>query len=319
MRRLFSGLRRSIWVLVLLASLGFNALLVVNEAVFAAVSGLVGAATGLVMPKARLSGEVASLSKDLDAQKRINRELRQEAAVKQAELVAEQQAKRRIKTELATSAAELAVERTTARELRGMLAVEAANLAAETVVRQRAETKVANLSTGIAKQANQISKVSTRVKTRMATAVKRETATMAGEAIPGWGIGVIVAATTLEITDLCLTVADMKEMEALFAPDSKPLPEDLTICGAKVPSKKELMALVVDRPLEAWAAARAALPELSDLDLSEVDLKAAGVDFWNSTKGFSSMVATGALDATANATEAVKRKAMQLEHWWNKD
>lgn len=304
MRRLFSGLRRSIWVLLLVASLAFNALLVVNEAVFAAVSGLVGAATGLVMPKARLSGEVASLSKDLDAQKRINRELRQEAAVKQAELVAERQAKRQIKTELVTSAAELAVERKAVRELRGTLAVESAKLAAETVVRKRAEGKVANLSAGI-------SKVSAKVKTRMVTAAKRETASIAGKAIPGWGVGVIVAATALEINDLCQTVVDMKDMEALFAPQAQPLPEDFTICGVEPPSKSELMATVANSPHAAWEAARAVLPDLSEIDLSKVDLKAAGAEFWSDAVGFGSQVATGLGDAKT----ALDTELSQFQSW----
>ncbi len=311
MRRFVSGLRRSIWVLLLVASLGFNALLVVNEAVFAAVSGLVGAATGLVMPKARLSGEVASLGKDLDAQKRINRELRQEAAVKQAELVAEQQAKRRIKTELASSAAELAVERKAVRELRGMLAVEAANLAAETVVRQRAEIKVANLSAGIAKQAKQISNVSARVKTRMLTAEKREIAAMAGEAIPGWGVGVIIAATTLEVADLCLTFADMKEIEGFFSDKQQPAPEDFTICGSKVPSKAELVATVSNSPYVAWEAARAVLPKLSAMDMSKVDVKAAGAEFWSDAVGFGSHVATGLGDAKT----ALDTEVSQFQRW----
>lgn len=283
MRRVFSGLRRSIWVLLLVASLSFNALVVVNEAVFAAVSGLVGAATGLGMPKARLSGEVASLSKDLDAQKRINRELRQEAAVKQAEL---------------------AVERKAARELRGTLAVESAKLAAETVVRKRVEGKIANLSAGI-------SKVSAKVKTRMLAAAKRETASMAGEALPGWGVGVIVAATALEIKDLCQTVVDMKDLEALFAPQAQPFPEDFTICGVEPPSKSELMATVANSPYAAWEAARAVLPDLSEIEMSKVDLKAAGAEFWSKAVGFGSQVAASLGDAKL----ALDIEVSQFQRW----
>lgn len=123
-----------------------------------------------------------------------------------------------------------------------------------------------NAANSLNKRTHQsVKKVSDRVAVRTTKAAARETAAMAGEAIPFWGIAVIVTATTLEINDFCQTLLDMNELEAIFDPSLALKEEDLSVCGTIVPSKEELWKSASAAPGQAWAATRNAMPTLEDV------------------------------------------------------
>lgn len=218
------------------------------------------AVTHFEKPKVRASGEVVSLSADLEEQKRVNRELRQKVADANAELAVERQAKR----ELRDSATD----------------------------------------------------VTRRITKRAAVTATRETAVMGAEAIPFWGTTVIVAATALELNDLCQTAKDMNELEDLLNPDAVTDDETLTICTMKVPSRKELWAKVVDAPGAAWTSARDLMPDLSEMrDFDLPDVNWPGLGEW--IVGGATSVETSIRDSAVAGTETASDTWAQFKDWWN--
>ncbi|TXI05892.1 MAG: hypothetical protein E6Q73_01245 [Pseudorhodobacter sp.] len=296
MFRIVRFLVRSLILLCLLASLAFNVMLVTSEAVFAVAAGAIGAITGRVAPHVRASGDLAEMAASLEEEKRLGRSLRDEAAKAQSELAAERKISREVKTELAENAAILAAERKALRKVEGELAVRSAQVAGAKIAEDRVRKAVAATSR--------------KVSARLATAAKREVTTAAGEAIPGWGVGVIVAATTLELADLCYTIVDMRELEAIYSPEIKASDDELTICAMKVPSKKELLEAAVSAPGKAWDAAVGMMP-----DLDRVDWSTAGKDIWEGTVAFAGGAVDGAVGAATAGADAVSRKNQQFLKW----
>jgi hypothetical protein len=287
---------RSTILLMFLASLAFNVMLVTSEAVFAVAAGMVGAVTGRIAPHVRATGEVASLARALDEEQRITKELQDRVAKAQVDLAAERKISRQVKTELAENAAFLAAERKALRKVEGDLAVRSAQVAGAKIAEQRARLT--------------ISAKSRAVTARLATAAKREVTAAAGESIPGWGVGVVALATTLELADLCQTVIDMREIEAVYSPEIKRSDDELTVCSLKVPSKKELLDAALTAPGKVWDAAIGMMPDLEQIDWSN-----AGGDLWDGTLAFGGYVVGGAAETIAAGSDAVSRKNQQFLKW----
>jgi len=103
-----------------------------------------------------------------------------------------------------------------------------------------------------------------RVARRTTFATSRNLASMAGEALPMVGVGVIVAATAWELSDACALMGEMRELDAAFNPND-PMTDD-EICGMKPPTRAELWASIKASPGAAWDTARGmydSLPEVS--------------------------------------------------------
>ncbi|WP_415391788.1 hypothetical protein [Paracoccus sp. SJTW-4] len=103
-----------------------------------------------------------------------------------------------------------------------------------------------------------------RVARRTTFATSRNLASMAGEALPMIGVGVIVAATAWELSDACALMGEMRELDAAFNPND-PVTDD-EICGMKPPTRAELWASIKASPGAAWDTARGmydSLPEVS--------------------------------------------------------
>jgi len=281
MQIIFKTLRRLVFPAFLVISLTFNGLLLVSTTVFSAASAALGAVTGFVHPHLRAKDDLARLKVDLDDQKRINRELRTDAASLSAQVAtsraAEQQANR------------------VNRELRSEAAMLSAEVAASRAAQAKARTTVAN--------------VTQRVSERSTKAAVRDTAAMAGEAIPVWGVAVIVAATSLEIYDLCQTVIDMNELQEIFDPSLSVPEEDLTVCSMEVPSRAELWETTSAAPAAAWASVQGVIPTIDDISTSEfleLDWTAIG-----------QAVTDSASSIYEDATGAVDGKWEQLKNWWD--
>ncbi len=271
---MFQRLKIVLIVAFLLASLAFNFALVTSKAIFTAASSAIEVVTGNRTPLLRSIEDTAELSTDLDAQRRINRQLRSDLADAQAELVIERQVKREIRSELAETSAEL-------------FAVQASR----------------------AKIRSSVSTVSERVSKRAARSAKRELVVSAGEAIPFWGVAAIVAATTLELADLCQTSKDMNELSVLFDPSSA-LPESsLTACGFEVPSKSKLMTSALNTPEQVWAATRDAIPDIEDVRQFEIPE--------SMFSDFKSAVGEKTSSVAGSVSESTSEKWDQIKGWWS--
>lgn len=110
-----------------------------------------------------------------------------------------------------------------------------------------------------------VSDTSSRISTRTATGASRNLAATFGEAWPVAGTAVIVTATTLELYDACVIMRDLHELDVAFNPEADFGVDAQAVCGMKVPSKEEIWAKVKSSPGEAWAKAKAAMPDLPDM------------------------------------------------------
>jgi hypothetical protein len=113
-----------------------------------------------------------------------------------------------------------------------------------------------------------------RVTKRTTAGATRNVAATFGEAIPVIGVGVVVAATAWELKDACDTMKDLHELEVALDPTKASDASVQEVCGMKVPSKEEIWEKVKASPGEAWANAKAAMPDLPEMP--SVDWK-----FWD--------------------------------------
>lgn len=268
-------LRRSVFLLLFLLSVLINIALVVSVSVFEFASSVVEDLTGKRYLAAQTSENFAEMTNDLDAQKRANRELRSDLASANADLVAERQMRRELRSELAETAAELAAVRAAKNEMR-----------------------------------EAVFGVSERVERRLTRTATRETAAMAGESLPFWGVAVITTATALELHDMCQTIVDMNELRAVFDPSAPVSADQLTVCGMEVPSRQELLQSISESPANAWEAARGAMPTLEDIK----DLDVTSIDFAE----YGRSVSEGAVAVYDSAAGAAAIKWEQLRNWWDK-
>lgn len=84
-------------------------------------------------------------------------------------------------------------------------------------------------------------KVSDRVATRSVKNAFRNAGSLAGEAIPYVGVGIMYAVTALDIQDACANLRDVNEMNSAM---ELPLTDHTTVCGLTMPSKEDVVAQV---------------------------------------------------------------------------
>jgi len=233
--RVFRAFRLLLFVAILGLSLAINVAMFVGGALYSAASAAVETVTGFRTVASRHATEVADLTNDLNAERRVNRELRSEVSDLSDNLVNERQVNRQLRGELADVSDELASERLMRRQLRGSVDEPIENLV-------RFKGKRVPISEAVENTANSISRRARRSATR-------EIGSMAGEALPWIGTAVIVGVTTMELRDLCNTLRDMNELKNLDISDNKltSLPESiyglkslkkLSVSGNQIPEEQ---------------------------------------------------------------------------------
>lgn len=108
-----------------------------------------------------------------------------------------------------------------------------------------------------------VSETSERIAKRTARAAARNIAAMPGEAIPIYGIAVVVGATAWEVTDACQMMGDMYDLDVAFNPDHAI--SDREVCGMRVPTAGELWDKIKAAPGEVWRDMKQLLPDLPEL------------------------------------------------------
>ncbi len=107
-----------------------------------------------------------------------------------------------------------------------------------------------------------------RIQRRTAKVAATNVGSMAGEGIPFWGIAIIVAVTTYEVTTACDTMKDMHELTVALSPASADDAEMQRVCGMQVPTKEEIWAIVKASPLIVWQKLKDNFPGLPSPDFS---------------------------------------------------
>lgn len=83
-----------------------------------------------------------------------------------------------------------------------------------------------------------VKKTAGAVHKRLAKGVARNVAAIPGESVPYFGIGIIIASTTLDIYDACQTMKDINSLLVLLRQGE----ENPELCGQKVPTVDEVIA-----------------------------------------------------------------------------
>lgn len=77
---------------------------------------------------------------------------------------------------------------------------------------------------------------------------------MVGEAIPFYGIGIIVVATGYELHVACENMKDIAELAKLLDEDDRIAEDAASVCGTELPSREDIWTTIKTSPAEAWSA-----------------------------------------------------------------
>ncbi|MSU91720.1 hypothetical protein GE300_19255 [Rhodobacteraceae bacterium 2CG4] len=111
----------------------------------------------------------------------------------------------------------------------------------------------------------------TAVRRRLVASAQRNFGAMPAEALPWFGISVVLAATAWEMADLCEALKDNYDLAIAFNPDLQRAQDVDQICAIEIPKKEELFEQMAAAPADIWDTAKktyknidAAAPSVSD-------------------------------------------------------
>ncbi len=113
-----------------------------------------------------------------------------------------------------------------------------------------------------------LDEVSGSVSRRTATVAAANVGSMPGEGIPFWGIAVIVAATTYEMTSACETMKDMRDLKMAIDPNAVTDSGATEVCGMRVPTSEEIWDGIKASPGTVWNKAKETYSDLPSPDFS---------------------------------------------------
>lgn len=146
----------------------------------------------------------------------------------------------------------------------------------------------------------------------MTSTIKKRTAKVAaanvsstfGEAVPVYGIAVIVGVTGFELKSSCDTMKDMEELASQLDPNYDVEDETAEVCGMKVPSREEILQKIKDSPEIAWKMAQSAYDGAMYM-----------IPTWDTVKEMPGAVWAGFLDTSASAGGWVADKSVAALDW----
>jgi hypothetical protein len=130
-----------------------------------------------------------------------------------------------------------------------------------TVIDRNKDAHLAAMREREARARELVLRASSRIGGRVAGSVQRSVAAMVGEAVPAFGVGVIVATTALEVKDACTNLQDIYELNTAFAPDLSDGENRDHVCGITVPTVEELKLGALSRLESIGKTLQDTLPE----------------------------------------------------------
>lgn len=133
----------------------------------------------------------------------------------------------------------------------------------------------------------------TKVGTRTRRAAAVNLGSLAGEAIPFYGIGIIIGATTYELRSACENMRDLHELSVAVFPENAIAEDRDAVCGMEVPTRDEIWSIIVSSPQLAWNAATDAIGDagqaIAELKMPDfglawqtaVSIWSRGADWWS--------------------------------------
>lgn len=267
-------IKRFMVVGVLVLSLMFNGALLLLDGVYTAAAGIISTVSGIRSIAVRQADEIADLN---------------------SQLIVERQTRRELRSEIADMSADLAMSRAMQRDLRGQVTDMSEQIAVAAIARRQSQELV--------------SSTIGRVGNRMQRGAGRAIASMPGKALPYVGASIVVAATAVEVADMCATMIDMVELQKLFDPDFIDNQEKLTVCGLDVPDRKAIVTAIKEAPEDAWNAALEAFPnrtEIQNMEFPDID--------WT---GIADHAITSSQAMAETAMNSASGKWDDVKAWWD--
>lgn len=295
MMKTLSWMKRFTVVGFLILSLMLNGALLLLDGVYTAAAGIIATMSGIRSIAVRQADELADLNSQLIVERQTRRELRSEIADISADLATERVVSTRLRRELASSTADLATSRAIQRELRGQVTDMSEQIAVAAIARRQSREMVSS-TVG-------------RVGNRMQRGAGRSIASMPGQALPYIGASIVVAATAVEVADMCATMIDMVELQKLFDPDFVDNQDQLTVCGLDVPDRQAIVTAINEAPDDVWNAAVEAFPnrtEIQNMEFPDID--------WT---GIADRAITSSQGMAETAMTSASGKWDDVKAWWN--
>lgn len=175
-----------------------------------------------------------------------------------------------------------------------------------------------------------VADMSTTVKKRTAKVAAANVSSTFGEAVPVYGIAVIVGVTAYELKSACDTMKDIKELTSQIDPLYDVDDETTHVCGLKVPTRDEIVTTLKNSPELAWQMAQSAYDGAVDMIPNWEQLKALPSNSWAAIRDAGSATgtwiaegSTAAWDWTSENGAAAWSKAGDagdaMVEWWNSE
>ena len=288
-------LRKNISIFLVVAfvlSLAFNLLLLLSNSAYLLASSTLSALTGTKTLITRQSDEIAELSTMIATQEATEKKLKRELASASRTLATYKAAQIETTKKLTRQSDEIA-------ELSTMIATQEAT-------EKKLKRELTDASGTLAAYKAAQNDTTRRVIRRNNYAATRKVATIPARAIPMIGTGVIVGVAALELSDMCKTVKDMAKLNKILDPSSAPTEDELTVCHAKVPTRKEIIDKTATGASDAWKALKEyKIPDMDDL----IDQDMLDVDWSGISKSMGDTFKIG--------QEGMDDLLHKISNWWN--
>jgi len=106
--------------------------------------------------------------------------------------------------------------------------------------------------------------ITRRIRNRTAEVATANVTATFGEAIPFYGIAIVIAATGYELWAACETMTDMRDLNLALGLTEDDDTDVTRVCGLQVPTRAEIWQAIRNSPSTVWASATGALQRSGD-------------------------------------------------------
>lgn len=275
--RLLRGVLRTIRVssrllvlLLFIGLIGLNVATLVSDTVFSALSSIVSALTDRPTIAKSHAAVRDERDRDRQAKQRLERRIAQQSRIIRSRGAA-----------LTTSQRNLAISRSELNTIRQDLSATQRNLATTRNNLSTERARSQDLDTRMAAQKSKAREVATRIRNRIAPKAVSSVGTVFLEAVPYFGIAVIIAEASTELYVACEIMSEADEL--LTSLDAEPADEETAkICGMHTPDFEEVWGSVHVWSKAQWEEGVRSLGEIAPEfpDISIVEIPDIGIYEW---------------------------------------
>lgn len=103
-----------------------------------------------------------------------------------------------------------------------------------------------------------------RTMTRTKRSILTNVASIPGESIPFFGIGIVLAATTYEFRAACANMTELYELQVALDPNTARSEDRSAVCALQIPTKEEVWSSIKEAPKDVWEGSIVALEHVTE-------------------------------------------------------